>query len=82
MAQANIDITTMSYPADTPIGKGDTVVWTNKMRMTHTVTADNGGFDSGDLRPNQSFSHTFQGVGAFGYHCEIHPNMTGTITVG
>jgi plastocyanin len=83
MAEKSIDITTMSFPANTPVAKGDTVVWTNKMRMAHTVTSDKQGeFDSGQLRQNQSFRHTFNEAGAFAYHCEIHPDdMKGTVTV-
>ena len=83
MAEKSIDITAMSFPANTPVAKGDTVVWTNKMRMPHTVTSNKpGDFDSGELRQNQSFRHTFNAAGAFAYHCEIHPDaMKGTVTV-
>jgi plastocyanin len=81
MATHNIEITEMSFPADTPVAKGDCVTWTNRMSMKHTVTADNGEFDSGHLAKDQSFSHTFDADGAVAYHCEIHPFMTGTVTV-
>lgn len=81
MAEKLIDITAMSFPANTPVAKGDTVVWTNKMRMAHTVTSDKGEFDSGQLRQNQTFRYTFNEAGAFAYHCEIHPDMQGTVTV-
>jgi plastocyanin len=84
MAERRIDITTMSFPANTPVAKGDTVMWTNKMpRAHHTVTSDADPplFDSGQLGPNQSFSHTFNEAGAFPYHCENHPDMTGTVRV-
>ena len=75
MAENLIDITTMSFPANTPVTKGDTVVWTNKMRMPHTVTSDKPGeFDSGRLAPNGVFRHPFNQAGAFAYHCEIHPD--------
>ena len=80
-ATHNIDITEMAFPDSTPIAKGDTVVWTNKMNMNHTITADNGEFDAGVLGKNKSFSHTFDAAGSVPYHCEIHPNMTGTIVV-
>ena len=72
-----IEITTMAFPADTPVANGDTVVWTNRMSMNHTVTADNGEFDSGVLGKNQSFSQVFTAAGAVGYHCKIHPGPCG-----
>ena len=83
MAEKSIDITTMSFPANTPVAKGDTVVWTNKMRAAHTVPSDKQGeFDSGQLRQNGVFRHTFTEAGAFAYHCENHPDvMKGTVTV-
>lgn len=80
-ATHNIDITAMAFPDSTEIAKGDTVVWTNKMNMNHTVTADNGEFDAGVLGKDKSFSRTFDAAGSVPYHCEIHPNMTGTIVV-
>ena len=81
MATRTIEITAMSFPANTPVGKGDTVVWTNRMGMNHTVTADNGEFDSGVLGKNKSFSYTFDTIGSVPYHCEIHPNMIGKVTI-
>jgi plastocyanin len=82
MAQTHkIDITSIAFPNNTPVAKGDTVLWTNKMNMNHTVTADNGTFDSGPFGKDQTFSHTFDTAGAFPYHCEIHPNMKGKVTV-
>ena len=82
----NIDITTMSFPADTRVAKGETVLWTNKMAMTHTVTADEPPsppvFDSGNLATNESFQHQFNANGTFAYHCQIHPaRMKGKVTV-
>ena len=82
MAERRIDITGFSFPANTPVAKGDTVVWTNKLRAQHTVTSDKDGeFDSGQLGLNQSWPHTFNEAGAFPYHCENHPDMKGTVTV-
>jgi hypothetical protein len=45
------------------------------------VTADNGAFDSGRLASGSTFSQTFDTADTFTYHCEIHPQMTGTIVV-
>lgn len=77
----NIEITAMAFPNDTPIAAGDTVTWTNRMGMGHTVTADKGEFDSGVLGKDKSFSHTFDAAGTIAYHCEIHPFMKGKVTV-
>ncbi len=76
----NIEIMEMAFPTNTPIATGDTVVWTNRMDMEHTVTADNGEFDSGNLKTDQSFSRTFEAAGAVAYHCDIHSFMKGTVT--
>jgi plastocyanin len=63
------------------VSVGTTVVWTNQNGATHTVTADAGAFDSGQLGQGQSYSFTFDSVGTFNYHCELHPAMQGTIEV-
>ena len=68
-------------PAAIEISVGDTVTWHNYDSAPHTVTGDNGEFDSGNLNTDQTFSHTFTTAGTFTYHCNIHPNMKGTIVV-
>ncbi len=69
-------------PANAAIQPGDTIMWVNEGNTPHTVTADDGSFDSGTLQPGESYSHTFQGAGMVPYHCSIHPFMTGSVTVG
>ena len=69
-------------PANAAIQPGDTIVWTNEGSHPHTVTADDGSFDSGTLQPGQSFRHTFRNPGTVTYHCSIHPFMTGSVSVG
>jgi plastocyanin len=69
-------------PADAVVNPGDTITWVNEGNQPHTVTADDGRFDSEVLNPEDSFSVTFQEAGIVGYHCEIHPSMTGSVTVG
>jgi len=70
-------------PASITIKKGTTVIWTNKDSATHTVTENDGqkGPDSGNLAQGKTYSFTFDAVGTYKYHCAIHPDMTGTITV-
>jgi hypothetical protein len=55
------------------------VTWTNLDGAGHTATG--AGFDSGVLRQNGVFTHTFATPGSFDYHCDIHPSMRGTVTV-
>src|SRR5919107_2681467 len=69
-------------PANAAIQPGDTIMWVNEGNTPHTVTADDGSFDSGTLQPGESYSHTFQSAGMVPYHCSIHPFMTGSVTVG
>lgn len=47
----------------------------------HTVTADDGAFDSGPLGGEATFAFTFLEPGTYKYHCEIHKTMTGTVKV-
>ena len=61
--------------------EGNIVSWTNDDSTEHTVTADDGSFDSGPLSPGDTFDNTFDKQGDFGYHCSIHPFMTGVIIV-
>ena len=62
------------------VSTGTTVTWTNRDSVAHTSTA-NGGAWNGNLAPGSSFSFTFQTAGTFPYHCTIHPNMVGVVTV-
>jgi plastocyanin len=69
-------------PAHITINRGTRVTWINKDSTTHTATANNGrSFDSGRLGKGQRYSHTFKSAGKKSYHCEIHPEMKGRITV-
>jgi plastocyanin len=69
-------------PANITIKRGTKVIWINRDSTAHTATANNGrSFDSGRLGPGQRFSHTFKRAGKKSYHCEIHPDMKGSVTV-
>jgi plastocyanin len=69
-------------PVDAAIEPGDTVTWTNNGAVPHTVTAENGLFDSGVLDPGESFAVDFDGQGTVTYYCTIHPEMRGSLTLG
>jgi plastocyanin len=68
-------------PSQIDVLPGDTVEWSNVSQRRHTVTAFDGSFDSGDLFGGDSFSHEFDDVGVFAYHCTVHLNMTGEVDV-
>jgi plastocyanin len=69
-------------PAHITIKRGTKVRWINKDSTAHTVTANNKrSFDSGRLGPGQRYTHTFKSAGKKRYHCEIHPDMRGSVVV-
>lgn len=68
-------------PATLTVAVGDTVTWTNNDSAIHTVTADDGSFDSGDLAQGDTFTQTFDTAGTFAYHCAMHPSMVAEIVV-
>jgi plastocyanin len=82
-AEVPVDIRNFSFspnPVEVPVG--GTVTWTNQDQVPHTATSDQRGvLQSGAIAPGSSFSQTFDTAGTFNYHCEFHPNMTGTIIV-
>lgn len=68
------------------IQPGDQVVWNFVGIFPHSVTADNGSFDSGVRFPPDSYERTFDAPGVFAYHCILHGGhhgvgMSGTVTV-
>ena len=65
----------------TTIPVGTTVVWTNADDDPHTVTADDGSFDSGGLGQNGTYRHRFATPGRYAYHCSLHPYMKGVLVV-
>jgi plastocyanin len=66
---------TITVPAHT------TVTWTNGDGFAHTVTSDNGLFNSGNVNGGGSFSFKFDTAGTYTYHCTIHAGMTGKVVV-
>lgn len=79
---ATVSIANMAFsPVTITIKQGDTVTWTNNDSTAHTVTSNNGSFDSGSLSKGKTFAHTFDTAGTFEYHCTFHPSMKGTVVV-
>ena len=66
-------------PSELDVLPGETVEWTNISERSHTVTADDETFDSGDIEAGDRFERTFDAVGSYDYHCRIHPGMVGEL---
>lgn len=75
-------------PQALTIKVGETVTWVNEDSALHRIASnphpahtDLPELVSPDLAQGQSYSFNFTKTGIFGYHCHLHPNMQGTITV-
>jgi plastocyanin len=56
--------------------------YTSGTATAHNITSDTEAFTpSGSLGGNATFTTTFTATGSYPYHCSIHPNMVGTVTV-
>lgn len=68
-------------PTNVQVVAGETVHWSNDSVRDHTVTADDGAYDSGGLGPNEQYSRMFDTPGTYRYHCRLHPYIRGEIDV-
>ena len=68
-------------PADITTGKGSLIVWKNNDAVSHTVTADDGSFNSGEIKAGGSFDQRFDYIKTYSYSCSFHPEMKGTIVI-
>ena len=68
-------------PSTITVTAGTSVTWTNYDNVAHTVTSDDGLFDSGSIQQNATFTHKFDSTGTFDYHCTPHPQMTASVVV-
>jgi len=68
-------------PNPVTMNQDDTVTWTDKDFVIHTVTESQELFSSKDLRPEQTFEYTVDSADTFDYHFKVHPTMTRKIVV-
>jgi plastocyanin len=80
---ADINVLFQEFAPSAPdVLPGEAVTWSNISERTHTVTADDGSFDSGDLTSGATFAVTAPAApGMYMYHCRIHAGMTGELDV-
>lgn len=67
-------------PGNVTIDEGGSVTWTNT-GDDHTVTANNGSFNSGNMVDGDTYSRVFNNAGSFDYVCAYHSDMRGTVVV-
>ena len=85
---SNPSATEFFVPKEITVSPGTTVTWTNDDTTIHTVVE--GGpqssgapptFDSSIIAPGATWDNTFDTAGEFNYYCNLHPFMTGKVTV-
>ena len=76
------DAESNSYsPNPIEVKVGQTITWVNDDSTIHTVTSNDGTFDSDILQRGETFNHTFDRQGAYPYFCNLHAAMVGTVSV-
>jgi len=69
-------------PFNLTVSVGATVTWTNNDAVSHAVSSDDVGlFESDTMTNGETFQFTFTEMGQYFYHCALHPEMHGVITV-
>ena len=68
-------------PSRLEIAAGTAITWTNNDQLVHTITADDGTWDSGPIEPGKTWSRTFTQAGAYAVHCTPHPFMKAVVVV-
>lgn len=68
-------------PADITASVGQTITFTNGDSAPHTATLDDGSCTTANLPNGASGGLVFSAPGTYPFHCAVHPNMKGTITI-
>jgi plastocyanin len=63
------------------VSYGTKIIWVNDDSVVHTVTSDDGKFDSGDIAPGGKFGLVFSEQGDYTYHCKYHPSEQSKLVV-
>ncbi|HEV8399568.1 MAG TPA: cupredoxin family copper-binding protein [Gemmatimonadales bacterium] len=78
----SVEMRAMAFaPTRIEVTAGTTVAWTNQDQLAHTITADDGSWDSGPIAAGATWRHTFTTAGTYAFHCTPHPFMTGIVVV-
>jgi YVTN family beta-propeller protein len=79
--QVTTEISGFAFTDTIRVKAGQAVSWTNRDAVPHTVTSDDGLWDSGDIAAGGTWSRRFTVPGTYAYHCGNHPAMTATVIV-
>ena len=77
-----IEIREFEFTArDRTVSPGDTVVWVNRDIVSHTATARDGSWDSGEIEPGARWEMVVRASTVPDYFCAYHPSMTSRLRV-
>lgn len=68
-------------PASIEASTGQTINFTNADSAPHSATLDDGSCTTPNLGGGESGGLTFSAAGTYPFHCRVHPDMKGTITI-
>ena len=68
-------------PEKIKIRAGTEVVWKNRDAAPHTVSADDGSFDSGSMDQGAEYRRKFTTPGTVSYSCGMHAWMAGKVEI-
>lgn len=81
-ASAAIQIADFSFGQPRTVRAGAVVQVSNADAEAHTLTAEDGAFDTGSVDEGTVVSFTAPAVpGTYSFYCDIHPSMTGSLVV-
>ena len=82
-APVAIQIADFSFGQPRTVAPGAVVQVSNADAEAHTLTAEDGTFDTGSVDGGTVVSFTAPTVpGTYSFYCDIHPSMTGSLVVG
>lgn len=80
--QVEVKVVDNDYePRDLTVQAGTEITWVFDGDVPHTVTEDQGSFDSRTLQSGDTYVRTFDEPGTYYYYCTLHHAMQGKLIV-
>lgn len=81
-ADAVVEIRRYAYgPLRVVVRAGSVVEWVNRDDVVHTATAEDNAWNSGAIRPGETWRARFDEPGTYPYYCGPHPFMKAVVIV-